>query len=149
MKENNDYYILKEYLNKNLAKKAIKALIMLDHKNIIKLNNFYFENNKYYLKMKYYQKGNLQQRLSCRKCCLKLSQKWIIQLLEIRKFLKTKKISHNDIKPNNILLDEQENLILIDFGSVCFGTNNSISDYKQIDLIINLINNKTIITSKL
>jgi serine/threonine protein kinase len=148
-KKNNKYSILKEYNNNKLAEKVIRILSNISHPNIINLENFYYENGKYFLEMEYYPKGNLCQRLACRKCTEKESQKWIQQLISIINYLYTIKIDHNDIKPNNIMINSNNDLILIDFGSCCINKSSPSSDYIQIQFIIDKIKCNTLIKTKL
>ncbi|KAL4471960.1 hypothetical protein ABPG72_018462 [Tetrahymena utriculariae] len=52
-------------------------------------------------------------------------------------YLHSKKISHNDIKPTNILLDENCNLVLSDFGTASISDGSSSEQLNYITSIMN------------
>lgn len=88
------------------------------HPNILKVEHVYNNKNDYWLVMpnlnttlKEYiveQKDNLD---------INLIKKWTKQLLSAINYCQQKAVVHCDIKPDNLLIDDQGDIQLIDFGS--------------------------------
>ena len=95
---------------------------MINHPNII---NYYFScqrNNNLYIAMEFCQKKDLQNYINDKKDKNeKISEdkiwKVAYQTLDALQYLHVeKKIVHQDIKPLNLMIDDNDNIKLTDFG---------------------------------
>ena len=114
----------------------IEIMIKLEHPNIIKIYDYYYDKNNYYIIMEYVSGGELydyitkEQNFSERKTKIIMSQ-----LLHALNYLHSNNIVHRDIKPENILIEKTKekcplenefgiNVKLIDFGTCHLIQNN-------------------------
>lgn len=110
------------YVTKNLRREG-QIQQMIRHPNITQLLDILETENSYYLVMELCPGGNLmnyiyeKKRLDERE-----AQKYIRQLVMAVEHLHRAGVVHRDLKIENLLLDEQDNIKLIDFGlSNCAG----------------------------
>ncbi|XP_075958163.1 hormonally up-regulated neu tumor-associated kinase homolog A [Anarhichas minor] len=110
------------YVTKNLRREG-HIQQMIRHPNITQLLDILETDNSYYLVMELCPGGNLmnciydKKRLEERE-----TQKYIRQLVLAVEHLHRAGVVHRDLKIENLLLDEQNNIKLIDFGlSNCAG----------------------------
>ena len=102
-------------------KEAIK-LSQMSHPNIVEVTDVIEdENNTSYYIMKYLSGGTLYQQVCSNAKALKpLSEedavRYIKQVASALDYMHKKSMCHFDVKPNNIMLDEDGNAVLIDFG---------------------------------
>ncbi|GIP32673.1 serine/threonine-protein kinase [Paenibacillus sp. J2TS4] len=108
--------------HKEMFYEEAALLIRLDHPFLPKIIDFFPPNEEgfSYLVMDYIQGETLQQRF-IRKQYLPCSDvvKHSIQLCELFDYLhnfKPRPIIYRDLKPSNVMIDEQNNVRLIDFG---------------------------------
>lgn len=73
--------------------------------------------NPYYI-MKFYENGNLQDFYTPKKLKndFKLQQEIFLDMIDCIKELHNKNKYHRDIKPDNFLIDDNENILVSDFG---------------------------------
>lgn len=119
--------IVKEKLgNLQGIRKEIEIHSKLIHPNIIRLYSYYEDDEDFYLLMENTQEGNLYQLLKRRK---QLNEKeafsYFIQAAKAVYFLHDHNYIHRDIKPENLLLSNETEIKLCDFG-LC--NNNSIGN---------------------
>jgi len=89
----------------------------LDHPNIIKFHGYLQEEGRVYMLLDYAPKGNLYSYMHKNKNLpLEHVFKFFYQTCLAINYLHTKDILHRDIKPENLLLDQDLNIKLCDFG---------------------------------
>jgi serine/threonine protein kinase len=119
-----------------------KVLQQLEHPNIIWLHEIINDPHKKYIYLvtEYHAKGSISELLKKENTGLKSEQvrKYLIQLLKALYYChKVIKVIHRDIKPDNIVLNNQGEAVLIDFGvSQLYG------DTDRCDRIDNVIGTK-------
>ena len=93
----------------------LKAFEM-SHSRIMTPFHFDVDNDRPYLVMRFMNGGTLSQKIG--KISVPETERLITHLSEALKYLhhKTGAIVHGDIKPDNILIDEDGNYYLTDFG---------------------------------
>ena len=111
---------LENSMEKTSFNREVEIMYKLDHPNIVKLYS-HFEDSKYcYLIMQYLPNGNAYDLLikSGKKPDMKLVASIVRDVIRAVYYLHNMVpiIVHRDIKPENILLDENYNAHLIDFG---------------------------------
>ena len=82
--------------------------------------------------MPFYNKGNLYSRLLRTHITNNEYTKWILQLKSSLNYIHYCNISHNDLKLKNILLDNDSNIIIIDFGCAKENTLDFTSDIESL-----------------
>ncbi len=109
-KQSNIICVLK--IIKNLNMKEIEIQSKLCHPNIVKIYGYFQKDNKLYIIQEYISGKDL----TCGKYPIDKVKKYIRQLSEVLKYLQSQKIIHKDIKPQNIIINNLDNIKLTDFG---------------------------------
>ena len=95
------------------------ALAKIDHKNIVRVTNFFRENNTVYMVMQYEHGKSLQDYILSQP--EPVSEKFVRrvfgELLNGLREVHTQKMLHLDIKPANIYIRQDGSPVLLDFGS--------------------------------
>ena len=127
IKKENKYYALKKFQSK-LTKEdidnyneLIKTISEINNKYIIKYYGSYEDNNSFNVLMEYAGECNLKQFIRKYKDSNELIQEniiknIIIQICEGLKVIHKNGIIHRDLTPENILIDENNNIKICDFG---------------------------------
>ena len=124
-KDNKEYaikYISKEKMKSvgvdgSVIQREIDVHIRITHPRIIKLHSFLEDKYNYYLALEYAPNGNLYQYIQKKKGMPESEAfKYFIQVSSAIYFLHKYGYVHRDIKPENILLDNNLDVKLCDFG---------------------------------
>jgi cGMP-dependent protein kinase len=105
----------------NYFKMERSILLSLDHQFIVKLVKT-LKNDEFIFYLMEFVNGitlatYLENRIETKLRCIEETQFFIATLLIIVEYLNSKRIAHRDIKPDNIIVDENGYLKLIDFGT--------------------------------
>ena len=122
--------------NKDLFDNEVNALSKVDHPNILKLIDY--SNNKSvitehnnvidvcFIAVEYAENGQLLDYIFSTGCFSEpLARYFFYQLISALDHITAKGLSHQDIKPDNIMLDKDFNIKLADFG---LATERKVSD---------------------
>ena len=96
--------------------KEARNIFRLKHRHIISVIDVFEENGTAYYVMEYVGGGSLADKV--RGCALpdSVAVCYIRQVAAALDFVHSRRMMHLDVKPANILLDENDNAVLIDFG---------------------------------
>lgn len=112
--------------NENAFKHGMKcffeeglALAKIDHKNIVRVLNFFRANNTVYMVMKYERGKSLQDYILAHQNPVpeNFVKRVFIELLNGLREVHSRKLLHLDIKPANIYIRLDGSPVLLDFGS--------------------------------
>ena len=95
--------------------KEAQRIYALSHPHIVKVSDLFEENGTAYYVMDYIEGQSLAQM--SKPLAEPLVMHYLNQILSALEFVHSHGILHLDIKPNNIMVDNQGNAILIDFGA--------------------------------
>ena len=89
----------------------------LNHPHIIRIYDVFEENGTAYYVMEFWDNGSLADLVK-RQGALDEAEalRYIRQVADALGYIHERKMNHLDVKPGNILLDENRNAVLIDFG---------------------------------
>jgi len=124
--------IKKKHVDGNILNNEISVLKSLDHPNVIKLFECFYDSNYYYMIEEYCSGGDLYDYIKKQNSFSEKKAACIIyQLLSATNHLHSKKIVHRDLKPENIVFiksDREDIFIkLIDFGTSIFYKNEPLT----------------------
>lgn len=103
------------------VKKEISIMKTLDHPNIVRTEEVLMSEKYVFICMEHVEGGELSSKVaSVGRLSDDLASRFTRQLCEVMKFCHDQKICHRDIKPQNILLDGNNNVKLADFGFASF-----------------------------
>ncbi|MBO7570066.1 MAG: serine/threonine protein kinase, partial [Bacteroidaceae bacterium] len=99
-------------------KKEALRLTHFVHPNLVKVNDFFEENGTAYYTMQYIEGESLKKKLNREGAMSEtLVLDYARQVLSALEVVHREKIWHLDIKPDNIMVDGNDNVYLIDFGA--------------------------------
>ena len=97
-------------------KREISIMRKLNHPNIVKLYEVLASKTKIYFVLEFIKGGELFAKVAKGRFTEDLSRKYFQQLISAVGFCHSRGIFHRDLKPENLLLDENGNLKVSDFG---------------------------------
>ncbi|PWA84300.1 Calcium/calmodulin-dependent/calcium-dependent protein kinase [Artemisia annua] len=111
----NKHRIIKVGLTKHI-KREISAMRRLRHPNIVRLHEVLANQKKIYFVLEYAKGGELFSKVSRSRFSEVLSRRYFQQLISAIGYCHSRGVYHRDLKPENLLLDENWNLKVTDFG---------------------------------
>jgi serine/threonine protein kinase len=101
---------------KNKFINEAKSIRKLHHNGIVKVSDVFEENGTAYYVMDYIEGRSLSQLIDNKGRLTETeTMRYIRKISETLKYVHSKNMLHLDIKPGNIMIDEDDNPILIDF----------------------------------
>ncbi|KDP45721.1 hypothetical protein JCGZ_17328 [Jatropha curcas] len=97
-------------------KREISIMRKLNHPNIVKLYEVLASKTKIYFVMEFVKGGELFAKVAKGRFSEDLSRKYFQQLISAVGYCHSRGVFHRDLKPENLLLDENGNLKVSDFG---------------------------------
>lgn len=98
-------------------KDEIEYLTHIMHPNVIRIYDFFEEDNMLYMILDYCENGSLEDAYkSGQRIPYKDLLRIVDQIVDALSYLHSNHIAHHDIKPANILIDQNNNVKLADFG---------------------------------
>lgn len=97
-----------------------KKICKAKHPNIITINHVSYDDENIYITMPYYKNGSLYHLLETKSLTIREIINYSIDFLSAIEHLHKIGIAHCDIKPNNILINNENKAILTDFGSAVY-----------------------------
>ena len=98
-------------------KEEARRIYSLSHPNIVKVSALFDENDTAYYVMNYIEGESLAQKSRREKLSESQIRRYLDQLLSALDYIHLRGITHLDIKPGNIMIDRNDNVVLIDFGA--------------------------------
>lgn len=97
-------------------KREISVMRRVRHPNIVQLYEVMASKTKIYFAMEYVKGGELFNKVAKGKLKEDAARKYFQQLVSAIDFCHSRGVYHRDLKPENLLLDENGNLKVTDFG---------------------------------
>ncbi|ONK61798.1 uncharacterized protein A4U43_C08F33690 [Asparagus officinalis] len=97
-------------------KREISVMRLVKHPNIIQLYEVMATKAKIYFVMEYVKGGELFNKVSKGRLKEEVARKYFQQLISAVDYCHSRGVYHRDLKPENLLLDENGNLKVSDFG---------------------------------
>ncbi|SCH38955.1 MULTISPECIES: serine/threonine-protein kinase [unclassified Romboutsia] len=115
-------FILKQIDKKNLKEfgryfDESKKIYKLRHPNIITINHASYDDDYIYIVMPYFRNGSLYNLMQNENLTIREIIKYALDFLQAVYYIHNNNMVHCDIKPNNILISDENRAVLTDFGS--------------------------------
>jgi serine/threonine protein kinase len=101
-------------------RRELDVMAKLSHPHIVKLHHHAETNDRFFLIMQYAKRGDmLDIILKSSHLSAELCKKWFSQLVLAVEYMHNQSVCHCDLKPDNVFIDEHDNVKLGDFGLAC------------------------------
>ncbi|KAF5782846.1 putative protein kinase CAMK-CAMKL-CHK1 family [Helianthus annuus] len=97
-------------------KREISVMRLVKHANIVRLHEVMASKTKIYFILEYVKGGELFDKLAKGRLKEDAARKYFQQLISAIGFCHSRGVYHRDLKPENLLLDDEGNLKVSDFG---------------------------------
>ncbi|XP_068653595.1 CBL-interacting serine/threonine-protein kinase 6-like [Aristolochia californica] len=98
------------------VKREISVMKMVMHQNIVELHEVMASKSKIYFVMEFVRGGELFSKVAKGRLREDVARCYFQQLISAVDFCHSRGVYHRDLKPENLLLDEEGNLKVTDFG---------------------------------
>lgn len=109
-------------------KREISVMRLVRHPNIVQLYEVMATKSKIYFVMQYMKGGELFDKVAKGRLKEDVARKFFQQLISAVDYCHSRGVYHRDLKPENLLLDENGNLKVSDFGLSTFADSKSSQD---------------------
>ncbi len=106
----------------DIFRREAQILETVDHRNIVRIRDFFDENNTSYLVMEYLNGPSVKAELRAGRLTEGMVRAIMDAVVSALAAVHEKEIYHLDIKPGNIILEPERGAVLIDFGAARRGT---------------------------
>lgn len=125
-----------EESNKEEAMEEPKIHSMLEHKNIIKLYKYYTKDNSLIMHLEYINGHDVFEMINmgihvCREEAKRISD----EVLSALKYMHEKDITHNDVHDGNVMVSDDGDVKLVDFGCATFHASSKLPDILRAESI--------------
>ena len=97
--------------------KEARNIARLNHPNIVRIIDVFEENGTAYYVMEYAGSQSLAETIKQKGCLAEpVAKRYILQVADALKYIHRLKMNHLDVKPANIMINEKDEAVLIDFG---------------------------------
>jgi serine/threonine protein kinase len=93
-----------------------RVIAKLQHPHILPVIDFGREEGQIFLVMRMVEGGVLSERLARATLSIQQVNRFLTQIASALEYAHQRAVIHRDLKPNNVLLDEEDNVYLTDFG---------------------------------
>ncbi|KAF5178257.1 CBL-interacting serine/threonine-protein kinase [Thalictrum thalictroides] len=98
------------------VKREISVMKMVKHPNIVELHEVMASKSKIYFAMEFVRGGELFAKVAKGRLKEDVARAYFQQLISAIDFCHSRGVYHRDLKPENLLLDDEGNLKVTDFG---------------------------------
>ena len=102
---------------KNDFRKESELLRKFNDENIVELIDYFTENNTEYMFLEYCKGSSLKQYILENELAEEEILGIFLKIIKVLKKIHGKNVIHRDLKPSNIIVDANNNIKIIDFGS--------------------------------
>lgn len=102
------------------VKREISVMKMVEHPNIVELHEVMASKSKIYFAMELVRGGELFSKIAKGRLKEDVARHYFQQLISAVDFCHSRGVYHRDLKPENLLLDDDGNLKVTDFGLSAF-----------------------------